>query len=117
MIATMGAMGAENEGESVLLPELEVPEPPESQAGDEETVQTTVAHMRNALFYYRLVPILYDHIEQVEGVAVAEAGKVDVERRLKERALREVRVWKRRTIYTGSAAATLLIVSIVMIAR
>lgn len=91
--------------DGTALPDLQIPDPPASAEGDEEIVETTVGAMRNALFYYHLVPILLDHIDTVETVAIREAEKVDVERRLKEAAQQEAKRWKRRTIYVGSAAA------------
>lgn len=89
--------------DSASPPELTLPEAPKPQPGDEEVVETTVGHMRNALFYYELVPILIDHTNELYDYGYAVAKKADTERAGRLIAEEERDQWKRRFTYATSA--------------
>jgi hypothetical protein len=94
-----------------------MPEPPESQEGDDEVVQTTVGHMRNALFYYRLTPILIDYAHEVEQIAYREAEKVDVLNGQLQSKQQEVYRWQERTGWMAAAAILFLSTSVLFALR
>lgn len=97
-------------------PELQLPEAPEPQPGDDTVVDTTVGHMRNALFYYELVPILIDHNNELYEYGYEVAKRADTERAGRLIAEQQCDQWRRRFIYAGSAgliitlAATILLI-------
>lgn len=98
-----------------VLPPLTIPEPPAEQEGDDEIVQTTVGAMRNALYYYRLTPLLIEYARDANAIALEKAQMVDVERALKDEALRESARWRKRTFIAGGLAALFLSASLVML--
>lgn len=61
--------------------------------------------MRNALFYYELVPLLIDHKDELYEYAYEVAKRADTERMGRLIAEEEAQQWKRRSIYIGSAGA------------
>lgn len=94
-----------------------MPEPPEPQEGDDEVVQTTVGHMRNALFYYRLTPVLINYAHEVEQIAYEEAEKVDVLNAKLYEKEQQLHTWQERTAYATAATILFLSTSILFALR
>lgn len=97
-----------NAQETIELPELTLPEPPEWQEGDGEEAITTVWAMRNALYYYGLVPLLIEYSNGVSSIAVETAKKADTFRIELAQETAEKEQWKKWTIIAVVGDAVLL---------
>lgn len=89
------------------IPALKLPQPPETQPGDEQEVTTTVGAMRNALYYYELAPLLTDYATELYVYAHTQAATAD-EFRMQYITAEEARKqWRSRALWTTAAAAVL----------
>jgi len=71
----------------LALPVLNLPPAPEPQPGDNEEVSVTVGQMRQALFYYELVPLYEEHVMNLRKVAenyADELARKEIENRILE---------------------------------
>jgi hypothetical protein len=92
------------------VPTLDIPAPPEWQDGDDEPVTIALGDMRQALYYYKIVPILKDHIEVIEDIAIETSREADFERQLRldlERDLATVKSQRNIAVLTGAGIMVL----------
>lgn len=92
------------------IPSLNIPDQPEWQDGDDEPVTIALGDMRQALYYYNIVPILKDHIEVIEDIAIETSREADFERQLRldlERDLAKVKSQRNIAVLTGAGIMVL----------
>ena len=107
----------ENRSQTISHPILVLPPPPEYQTGDNDEVGTTIGAMRMALYYYRMYPLLIEHINSLNTFALEEAEKTDVMRSALQQRLHQCdtnrRTWKTTALFFITVSGVFITVTVI----
>lgn len=111
----MTTTAAAQQTEEQTVPKLTIPAPPQPQEGDEELVTVTVGHMRNALYYYRLLPIVIDYAEDVSVIAVNQADETDKVLQALYEQEEQTHTWRKRALITAATTLAFFTTTVTML--